>query len=616
MKEKAQIFLKKYFGYDEFRKGQKEIIENILVGNDTLALMPTGGGKSICYQIPALIFEGITIVISPLISLMKDQVDALKSNGISAVYINSSLTNNQCEIIYEDILKGVYKIIYVAPERVESSRFLSVLRKIKVSQIAVDEAHCISQWGHDFRVSYKNIKNLIESFEDRPVVTAFTATATPKVTEDILINLNIQADIFRNGFRRENLKLIVLKNIDNMKFIENFITNHPDENGIIYCATRKECEQIYDRLRMSYKVGKYHAGMNDQDRKNSQEDFILDKIDIIVATNAFGMGIDKSNVRWVIHNNVPKDLESYYQEAGRAGRDGLSSECVLLYHPKDILLQKLFIENGENSTEELAKIKYEKLAALENYSRTTKCLSEFIVNYFGDEENERCNNCSNCLAEGEEKDVTVEAQKIISCIGRTFERYGAKMITDILKGANTASVRDNKLNENRTYGLMKDSDSSQIREIIDFLIGTDYLQVTEGKYPILKLTRKAISFLKSQDKISMRLTESDITLNSKTKTSHRKEKSRSSKDSITLIDGGQELFQLLREYRKELAQNDAVPPFVIFSDKTLIEMCNSKPKTESELLDINGIGEKKFEKYGEGILSVINNYLERVGGNL
>ncbi|MGL5100058.1 MAG: RecQ family ATP-dependent DNA helicase, partial [Fusobacteriaceae bacterium] len=326
---KEKLMLKKYFGYDEFRKGQQEIINNILEGRNTLALMPTGGGKSICYQIPALIFHGLTIVISPLISLMKDQVDTLNQNGISATFINSSLSNTQCEIIYDSLSRGEYKIIYVAPERLENSRFLAVVRNLEVSQIAVDEAHCISQWGHDFRVSYKNIKSFLEILNGLPVVTAFTATATPEVTRDILDSLNIQADIFRNGFRRENLKFSLLKNVDNLKYIENFIQNHTDESGIIYVSTRKECDKIYENLSRTRKLAKYHAGMSDAERMMNQEDFLLDRVGIIVATNAFGMGIDKSNVRWVIHNNIPKDIESYYQEAGRAGRDGLPSDCIL-----------------------------------------------------------------------------------------------------------------------------------------------------------------------------------------------------------------------------------------------------------------------------------------------
>ena len=593
MGEKEKLILKKYFGYEEFRKGQKEIIDNILEGKNTLALMPTGGGKSICYQIPALIFDGLTLVVSPLISLMKDQVDTLNENGISAVSINSSLSNTQCEIIYDSLTKGKYKIIYVAPERLENSRFLAVIRNLKISQIAVDEAHCISQWGHDFRISYKNIKNLLKALDYSPVVTAFTATATPEVTRDILDSLNIEADIFRNGFRRENLKFSLLRDADSLKFIEKFIQDHQGESGIIYVSTRKECDKIYEKLSKKRELAKYHAGMSDTERMRNQEDFLLDRAKIIVATNAFGMGIDKSNVRWVIHNNIPKDIESYYQEAGRAGRDGLPSECVLIYNPKDIVLQKLFIEN-ENLSSQQIKIKYEKLAAMENYTRTNRCLSEYIVNYFGDVLEESCDTCSNCRTEGELTDITVEAQKIISCVGRLKERYGSKMISDILKGANTAKIRENTLNEQSTYGALKDKTSQEIKAIIDYMIGNGFLQAAEGKYPVLGLTAKSYTFLRAQEQLFMRISEGDSSLKQKE-------------------ERGEALFKMLEDYRRETAAGAKLAPYVIFSDKTLVEICKYKPRTKAELLQINGMGEIKFERYGEALLSILDLYIETTG---
>ena len=599
-----KLILKKYFGYDEFRNGQYEIIKNILEKKNTLAIMPTGGGKSICFQVPALIFEGVTIVISPLISLMKDQVDALNENGISSVFINSSLSNSQCEIIYNALLFNKYKIIYIAPERLENPRFLSVIKNINISQIAIDEAHCISQWGHDFRVSYKNIKNFLQILDSNPVISAFTATATPEVTQDILESLNIDAEIFRNGFKRDNLKFSVLKNIDNFKFIEKFIEEHPEESGIIYTSTRKECEKIYEYISKKRDIAKYHAGLSDNERMKNQEEFLLDRCKIIVATNAFGMGIDKSNVRWVIHNNLPKDIESYYQEAGRAGRDGLTSSCILLYSPKDIIVQKLFIEN-ENLSEEIAKIRYGKLSAMENYTRTNSCLVEYIVNYFADKSlDENCGMCGNCENKGEVIDITIEAQKIISCVGRLNNKYGAKLILDILKGSNNARIKENRLNEQSTYGCLKDKSSIYIKTIMDYLIGSDFIESTEGKYPLLKLKESAYTFIKSKETLSMR------TLNDDNSSIMKKERLNDKKTSLPLIPGGEQLFNLLSEYRSKTARDNHVPSYIIFSDKTIIDICNYKPKEKDELLKINGIGEAKFEKYGNDILSIVNNYIK------
>lgn len=589
MINKAIELLEKYYGYKSFRKGQEDIIENIAMGNDVLAIMPTGGGKSICYQIPALMLSGLTIVISPLISLMKDQVDTIKSMGIEATYINSSLSSNE----YKEILNGIsddkYKIIYVAPERLETYEFLSILGEKNISQIAIDEAHCVSQWGHDFRTSYKKIPFFINSLRNRPIVTAFTATATNEVREDIIKILSLNnPKVFISGFDRENLKINILKSGNKKNNLLAYINNHKNESGIIYAATRKEVDSIYELLKAKGEsVGRYHAGLSDREREQNQEDFLFDRTDIMVATNAFGMGIDKSNIRYVIHYNIPKNIEGYYQEIGRAGRDGLESECVLLFTPGDIVTQKYLIEVGTEHEDRKIN-QFKMLQFMVDLVHSNDCYRKYILNYFGEVYERECKNCSNCEREGEIVDRTLDTQKVLSCIYRMKRNFGSGMIIDVLRASKNKKIQDFKFNELSTYGIMKEYSKDNLKDFINTLISHGVMDMVEGTYPVIRLNDKSIRILKGEEKVQF-----------------KEEKVKE------IIKADNSFFEELRELRKLIAQREGVPPYIIFSDITLKDLSLKLPSNREEMLLVSGVGEKKYEKYGEEFLRLIVEYKEK-----
>ncbi|EJE7236246.1 DNA helicase RecQ [Clostridium sporogenes] len=592
MLEGAKNLLKKHFGYNEFRKAQEKVIESILKKEDTVAIMPTGAGKSICYQIPALIFEGVTVVISPLISLMKDQVDSLKEVGIEATYINSSLNNLEIEERIFNAREGLYKLIYIAPERLESDSFVRSLNKLNIDLVAVDEAHCVSQWGHDFRPSYTKISNFIRKLSKRPIVTAFTATATETVRHDILNSLELQnPKVFVTGFDRENLSFSVIKGEDKEKFIFDYLENNIGKVGIIYTSTRKEAESLYNKInKKGYKVGVYHAGLNDEERKRTQEDFSFDNIEIIVATNAFGMGIDKSNVRFVIHHNIPKNMEAYYQEAGRAGRDGEESECILLFSPNDIRLQKYFIDESFLSPERKNN-EYNKLRAMVDYCYTSKCLRSYILEYFGEEPlEEKCNNCSTCNDNREEKDITLEAQKIFSCVYRMKERFGVNMVADVLRGSKNKKLLSLDLDGLSTYGIMEEFTQKDIVALMNKLIADDYMVTTDDKFPVVRLRAKSYDVLKGKETVAIKVSKIE-----------------------KKVKADNELLDRLKQLRKAISQEESVPPFMIFPDATLKELSEYMPTKEEDLLKIKGIGERKAEVYGERFIKSITEYMDEKG---
>jgi len=590
MDNKQKIFyvLKKYYGFDTLRRGQLEIINNILNGIDTFCLMPTGAGKSICYQIPAIIFQGITIVISPLISLMKDQVDNLVGVGIKAAYINSTQSMDEIKKILIESSIGEYKIIYISPERLESKMFIDIIKDLHISQIAIDEAHCVSQWGHDFRKSYLEISKFYNILKNKPIISAFTATATEEVREDSvkLLGLN-KPYIYKGDINRENLSLNILKEVDKLEMLKDIIRDNYEQAGIIYCASRKEVDELQYYLKdLGYNIGKYHGGLKDEEKEKFQEDFLYENLDIIVATSAFGMGIDKSNIRFVVHFTLPQNIESYYQEIGRGGRDGEKCSCYLFYSENDIRRVEYIINNSNSMNRREMQLR--KFQAIIDYCNLKECFRKYILNYFGNERKlNYCNNCSNCLNDDELKDFTRESQMILSTVFRTKQQYGISVLVDILKGFNGPKIIQNNLDKITTYGIMKEYGTTFIKDLIKSLLNEGYVDLKDGTYSMLKLNSRSMNILKSKETVVFKIL-----------------------DKVEpILDN--ELFESLKKWRKEKAYKERIKPYIIFSDTSLIAISNSKPKNLDELLEIRGVGVKKIEAYGKELLNIIEVFNKR-----
>ncbi len=605
----ARDTLKKYFGYDSFKPGQEEIIDAILEGRDVLAIMPTGAGKSICYQVPAMLLPGITVVISPLISLMQDQVKALNEAGIHAGYINSSLTEAQISRAYGNAMLGAYKILYVAPERLESFDFIDFTERVDISMVTVDEAHCISQWGQDFRPSYLKIVEFIDRLQTRPVVSAFTATATEEVKTDISCVLKLRTPkTVVTGFDRENLFFDVQTVKKKDDYVLDYIRKHPDDSGIIYCATRKNVDTLYELLSAEgAAVARYHAGMGNLDRKVSQDDFIYDRRPVIVATNAFGMGIDKSNVRYVIHYNMPQSMENYYQEAGRAGRDGEQAQCILLFSPQDIMINKFLLEHKDfteipdEDVELIMERDAKRLQIMEQYCKTTGCLRNYILDYFGEKRSEPCDNCGNCQREFSEIDMTDDAKQVINCVWETRGRYGLNIVLGTLLGANRARLRELGTIHYKTYGVLKKYSEDELRVLVNQMIMEGYLYQTAEKYSVVRLGN--IAPLKDPDTRVLIRTIKEKEPERKIGKDHKKR-------TDVLTKAGYNLFDDLRKLRLTIAHEEGLPPYIIFNDKTLVDMSAKAPQDKESMLEVSGVGEAKFNKYGSRFIEEITGFKE------